>query len=214
MTTILLTGFEPFGGDASNPSGDAVRLVEDAWDRPETLVVAVLPVTFTGAAAQLRELIAVHGPDVVIAAGLAGGRPMIGIERIAVNLVDARIPDNDGQQPIDQPSIAGAPAAAFATLPVKAIAAAIGAAGIPAEVSHSAGTFVCNHVFFAALDAVPTGVAAGFIHVPWAAEADADLAAERPELSLADIARALRLAIDTTLSDSSAGAPLPGGTLH
>lgn len=199
MTIVLLTGFEPFGGDASNPSGDAVRLVAERWDGPEKLVVAVLPVTFDGAAARMRDLIAEHRPDVVIATGLAGDRDAISVERIAVNLADARIPDNDGIQPLDAPSVAGAPAAIFATLPVKAIVRDLLAAGIPAEVSHSAGTFVCNHAFFTALDAVSPadGTRAGFIHVPWDAEhAPMDAA----YLTLDEIAEALRIAVRTTLA--------------
>ncbi len=154
MTTVLLTGFEPFAGDVTNPSGDAVRMVADQWDEPEKLVTAVLPVEFDRARRSLLELIAMHEPDVVIATGLAGGRTGISVERVAINLIDARIPDNAGDQPVDVPSSPGAPAAHFATLPVKAITAAIADAGIPAAVSHSAGTFVCNHAMFTALDVV------------------------------------------------------------
>ncbi|MFK4807321.1 pyroglutamyl-peptidase I [Microbacterium sp. ZW CA_36] len=210
-TTVLLTGFEPFGGDAANPSGEAVHRVASRWEGPEVLVSAVLPVTFTGAAGRLRELLADHRPDVVIAAGLAGGRAAIGVERVAVNLVDARIPDNVGQQPVDVPSVPGAAAAHFATLPVKEIARRIAAAGIPAEVSYSAGTFVCNHVFFTALEAAASGTRAGFVHVPWSAEhaPSSDSAA----LPLADIARALEIAVRTSL-DVTADARMPGGTLH
>jgi pyroglutamyl-peptidase len=210
VTRILLTGFEPFGGDAVNPSGDAVRTVADGWDGPEDLVVAVLPVSFAGAASLLRELIADHRPDVVVATGLAGDRTAIGVERIAVNLADARIPDNDGAQPMDEPCLTGAPPAAFSTLPVKAIAAAIREAGIPAEVSHTAGTFVCNHVFFAALDAVPAGTPAGFLHVPWAT---GHAPAGQPSLPADDIAAALRIAIRVTIDGGDAPAG-PGGSLH
>lgn len=211
MTTVLLTGFEPFGGDAANPSGEAVHRVAARWNGPETLITAILPVAFGGAARRLRDLLALHAPDVVIAAGLAGGRAAIGIERVAVNLIDARIPDNDGAQPVDAPSIEGAPAAAFATLPVKAIAKAICDVGIPAEVSYSAGTFVCNHVFFTVLDAVSPRTRAGFVHVPWSAE-DAP-GPDASTLHLSDIVRALEIAIRTAL-DEPAGIPLPGGTLH
>lgn len=210
MTTVLLTGFEPFGGDAVNPSGDAVRAVAAHWDGPEQLVTAVLPVTFDGAAAQLRALIATHRPDVVVAAGLAGGRGAIGVERIAVNLADARIPDNAGTQPVDEPCVPGGPDARFATLPVKAIAAAIRDAGIPAEVSHTAGTFVCNHVFFVALDAVDAGVPAGFVHVPWAT---GQSPAGQPELPPEHIATALRVAIRTAL-EAPPSSPIAGGSLH
>lgn len=210
MTTVLLTGFEPFGGDAANPSADAVALVASEWAGTAELVTAVLPVTFAGAAAGLRALIDEHRPDVVLATGLAGGRSTIGVERIAVNLLDARIPDNAGAQPVDEPSIPGAPPAGFATLPVKAIAAAIRDTGIPAEVSHTAGTFVCNHVFFTALSAVPAGTRAGFLHVPWAS---GQAPGDDPELPLADLARAIRIALDVTLS----GTPethAPAGSLH
>lgn len=210
MTTVLLTGFEPFGGDADNPSGDAVRLVADGWEGPGRLVTAVLPVTFGGAAQQLRDLVDEHRPDVVIATGLAGGRSNVGVERVAVNLIDARIPDNDGQQPVDAPSVEGAPAAHFATLPVKTIVRRIGDAGIPAEVSYSAGTFVCNHVFFTALEAAASGTRAGFIHVPWSVEhAPPDVAA----LPLSDIARALGIAVRTSI-DVTVDAAASAGALH
>ena len=211
VTIVLLTGFEPFAGDAANPSGDAVRLVGERWDGPEELLTAILPVTFDGSAARLRELIAAHEPDVVIATGLAGGRTRIGVERVAVNLVDARIADNDGLQPIDVPSVDGAPAAHFATLPVKAITAALTANGIPAELSHTAGTFVCNHVFFTALDVVAAPVRAGFIHVPWSAEQTP--ATDAPTLPLATIADALEIAVRTTLAVDT-DAVVSGGALH
>lgn len=209
MTTVLLTGFEPFGGDVVNPSGDAVRRLAAEWDRPASLVTEVLPVTFAGAAARLRALIAEHSPDVVLAVGLAGGTEAIRIERVAVNLTDARIPDNDGAQPLDEPSVAGAPAAQFTTLSAKGIAAAIRAAGISADVSYSAGTFVCNHVFFTALDAAAPATRAGFIHVPWAT---GQAPAGMPSLDEADIDRALRIAVETALTGADDG--LAGGALH
>lgn len=211
MTAVLLTGFEPFGGDAVNPSGEAVRLVAERWPGPETLVTAVLPVEFAAAAERLRELIAAHTPDLVIATGLAGNRSAVTPERIAVNLLDARIPDNGGFQPIDEPSVAGAPAAYFSTLPVKAMAAAIADAGVAASVSHSAGTFVCNHVMFVALDeaARRSGTRAGFVHVPWASEqAPADAAA----LPLLDIVRALEVAVRAAV-DSPVDLAEAGGAL-
>ncbi|MBW9093702.1 pyroglutamyl-peptidase I [Microbacterium jejuense] len=211
MTTVLLTGFEPFGGDAANPSGEAVHLVASRWSGPEVLVSAVLPVAFAGAAARLRAMIDEHRPDVVIAAGLAGGRATIGVERVAVNLIDARIPDNDGDQPVDVPSSPGAASAQFATLPVKEIVRRLAAAGIPAEVSYSAGTFVCNHVFFTALEAVASPTRAGFVHVPWSAEhaPSPDAAA----LPLARIVEALEIAVRTSL-DVAQDAAVTAGTLH
>lgn len=211
MTTVLLTGFEPFAGDPANPSGEAVRALAASWTGPATLVAEVLPVTFAGAAARLRALIDAHSPDVVIATGLAGGRAAVGVERVAVNLQDARIPDNGGAQPVDEPSVPGAPAAAFATLPVKAIAAAIRDAGVPAEVSYTAGTFVCNHVMFTALDAAPAGVSAGFVHVPWASGQGRD---GQPELPLGDIVRALEVAIEVAVTADADLQGVSAGTEH
>lgn len=211
MTTVLLTGFEPFGGDAVNPSALAVHLAAAEWDGPEVLVTAVLPVAFAGAAEALEELLDAHEPDVVIAVGLAGGRSGITVERIAVNLVDARIPDNDGDQPIDEPSLTDAPAAVFASLPVKAIVHDASAAGIPISLSMTAGTFVCNHVFFhAAVWADDRGHRAGFIHVPWGAGQAPN---GEPELPVSEIARALLIAIRTTL-DIEDDVFAVGGSLH
>lgn len=211
MTTVLLTGFEPFGGDRANPSGDAVRLVEAQWSGPETLVSAVMPVTFAGASEHLATLIGAHSPDIVIATGLAGGRAEISVERVAVDLIDARIPDNDGFHPIDAASVDGAPAAHFATLPVKEIVRRMGDAGIPAELSHSAGTFVCNHVFFTALEAAASGTRVGFLHVPWSAE-DAPSAGV-PALPMRQIVRAMEIAVRTSL-DVRPDARVVGGALH
>ncbi|WP_343234207.1 pyroglutamyl-peptidase I [Microbacterium salsuginis] len=211
MTTVLLTGFEPFGDDDVNPSGEAVRTVAERWAGPESLVTAVLPVTFAGSAERLRELLSEHRPDIVVATGLAGGRAAIGVERIAVNLVDARIPDNDGAQPVDVPSVPGAPAAHFATLPVKEIARRIADAGIPAEVSYSAGTFVCNHAFFTALEAAASGTRAGFVHVPWSAEHAPSH--EVAALPLADIVRSLEIAVRTSI-DVTVDSSTSAGALH
>lgn len=208
---MLLTGFEPFDGDPANPSGEAVHLVADRWSGPEELATATLPVTFAGAAARLRALMDEHRPEVVIASGLAGGRAAIGVERVAVNLIDARIPDNEGAQPIDEPSVEGAPAARFATLPVKAIVARIAEEGIPAEVSYSAGTFVCNHVFFTALETAASATRVGFVHVPWSVEHAPT--ADAPTLPLADIVRALEIAVRTSL-DVTADEKVSAGTVH
>lgn len=211
MTTVLLTGFAPFAGDLDNPSGDAVRLVAERWTGPEELVAEVLPVTFDGAPARLRELIAEHRPSVVLAVGLAGGRTAVTPERVAINLADARIPDNDGAQPRDLPVVADGPAAYFATLPVKAISAAVDADGIPAALSHTAGTFVCNQVMYAALHATAgSETRAGFVHVPYAAET---APAGAPALPLHDIARALEIAVRTAL-DTRVDAVVAGGALH
>ncbi|MDD7961773.1 pyroglutamyl-peptidase I [Microbacterium thalli] len=210
MRTVLLTGFEPFAGDSTNPSGDAVTRVAEEWDGPERLVVEILPVEFDRAGRTLTELIATHQPDVIIATGLAGGRTGITPERVAINLMDARIPDNAGAQPVDMPSRPGSPAAHFATLPVKAITAAIADAGAPASVSYSAGTFVCNHAMFTALDSTDReSQRAGFIHVPYASE---NAPEGQPSLPLAAITQGLAIAIRTAL-DVDTDATYAAGTI-
>jgi len=129
-----------------------------------------LPVVFGAALPALRSAIAATGPDIVLCVGLAGGRAELSLERVAVNIDDARIPDNDGNQPVDQPVVSGGPAAYFATLPIKAAAAALREAGIPVAVSNSAGTFLCNHVFYGLMhEAASRGgrFRGGFLHVPY-----------------------------------------------
>jgi pyroglutamyl-peptidase len=129
----LLTGFEPFGGDAVNESWEAVRTLAARWAGDDDLVTACLPVTFAGATAALRRLVDAHTPDVVVCAGLAAGAAAVRLERVAVNVADARIPDNAGAQPVDEPVVAGGPVGYFSTLPLKAALAALRDAGIPAS---------------------------------------------------------------------------------
>jgi len=199
MARVLLTGFEPFGGAEVNSSWDAVALVAETWQHGAELVTRRLPVTFGSAGRRLAEHVAMHTPDVVVAVGVAPGRSALALERVAINFRDASIPDNAGRQPVEVPSIAGAPAAHFSTLPVTRIAAALNRAGVPAEVSLSAGSYVCNDTFFALQNSlVGLGVASGFIHVP-ATEA-MQLADDVPLMPLPEIARGLRIAIETALT--------------
>ena len=216
MRTVLLTGFEPFAGDAVNPSGDAVRALAARWRGPERLVTEVLPVAFDGATARVAALLEEHRPDVVVATGLAGGRAAVTPERVAVNLADARIPDNAGHRPQDAPVVDGGPAAYFATLPVKAIGAALGNRGIPSTVSHTAGTFVCNHAFYVlqhlAATAYPAVRRAGFIHIPWLPE-QAARHPGTPSLGLETVLAALRIAIQTSI-EADTDIRLAAGALH
>ncbi len=205
----LVTGFEPFDGDRINPSSAALRRLP-ARLGGLSLATRVLPCVFGEAAAALEAAIAETAPDLVLAVGLAGGRAELSLERVAINLDDARIADNAGNRPIDRPVVAGGPAAYFATLPIKAAAAALREAGLPAAVSNSAGTFVCNHVFYRLMHAAATaapGFRAGFLHVPYLPEQ----AAERPgapSLALDDIARgiAIVLAVAAARADDIAAA--------
>ena len=169
----LVTGFEPFGGDRVNPSFEALRLLPSRLGAID-IATRALPVVYGAALTALREAIGATGPDIVLSVGLAGGRTELSLERVAINVDDARIPDNGGNQPIDRPVVAGGPAAYFATLPIKAAVAALREAGLPASVSNSAGTFLCNHVFYglmheAAQRTVMGGgwFRGGFLHVPY-----------------------------------------------
>lgn len=164
---ILVTGFEPFGGAALNPSGEAARALDGQSIAGQPVRGVVLPCVFAQAPRALRAAIRRHRPALVLSLGLAASRRGFHFERVAVNLIDARIADNAGAQPVDVPVAAHGPAAAFTTLPVKAMAAALQAAGPAgghdAVVSWSAGSFVCNQVFYALMRSrVPR---AGFLHV-------------------------------------------------
>jgi pyroglutamyl-peptidase len=164
---ILVTGFEPFGGDRINPSAEVARVLHGREIESAPVIGIVLPCVFGASIAAMRAALDRHKPQVVLALGLAAGREGFTPERIAINLDDARIADNAGAQPIDRPVVARAAAACFTTLPVKAIVAALLAAGHPAAVSHSAGTFVCNHVFYGLMHALKRrrGVRGGFMHL-------------------------------------------------
>lgn len=213
MTTILLTGFEPFNGAATNPSWQAVRLVVGRWEGPETLITAELPVAFGRTGDRMRALLVEHRPDLVVAAGLANGRGQITPERVAINVDDARIADNDGRQVIDRPIVPGGPAAYFSTLPVKAIVAALRERDIPAAVSNSAGTFLCNDVFYVLMGEIARsypGTRGGFVHVPLATE---DAPADQPSLPIATIADALEVIIATSLR-TVGDLALVGGAEH
>lgn len=196
MTRVLLTGFEPFDGHPVNASWDAVALVRDAWDETDVeLVVRRLPVSFRRARQELRTAVAEVVPDVVVCVGEAGGRGAVGLERVAVNVIDARIPDADGSAPVDVPVIAGAPAAFFSSLPVKACAAAVADLGVPVEVSNTAGTYVCNATAYALahLLAARDGVRGGFVHVP----RDPREAGDGPGLPVEASARAVAAVVRT-----------------
>ena len=187
---ILVTGFEPFGGEKLNPSWEVARLL-DALDIPSaqmtaTIVAVKLPCSFSASLAALNLALNTHQPQVVLALGQADGRSDISVERVAINVCDARIMDNDGQQPIDVPVIEGAPAAYFSTLPIKTMVQAMKAQGFAAGVSQTAGTFVCNQVFFGLQHALlGEPVYSGFVHVPLLPEQAArDLAPVYPACPL------------------------------
>jgi pyroglutamyl-peptidase len=167
LRPLLVTGFEPFGGDHINPSCEVARALHGRTVGGARVVGVVLPCVFGASIDALRVALDSHRPQLVLALGLAAGREGFTPERVAINLDDARIPDNAGAQPIDRPVVARGAAAHFSTLPVKAITEALRAAGHPASVSNSAGTFVCNHVFYGLMQQLKRrrGVRGGFMHL-------------------------------------------------
>jgi pyroglutamyl-peptidase len=190
----LVTGFDPFGGEGINASLEAVRQLPPRVGRLE-VITAELPTSYARSLAVLEAAIAAAAPQIVLCVGQAGDHAALCVERVAVNVQNARIPDNDGAQPTDTPVIAGGPAAYLATLPVRAAVAALHAAELPAEISMSAGTFVCNHVFYglmhlAALRAQP--FRGGFLHVPRLPQQAGDASA----MALDDIARGIAVVLD------------------
>lgn len=215
-TTVLVTGFEPFEQQEVNASWAAVRVAAGAWDEDgegARLAPHLLPVSFARAPERLAALLTAVRPDLVVCVGEAGGRAPVGIERVAVNVQDARIPDEDGAQPVDVPAVPGGPVAYLSTLPVKACLAAVRGAGVPGEVSNTAGTYVCNTVFYALAHALATGgepgARGGFVHVPRFPE---QVSEGSPALgvreSAAGLVAVLRAALRTEVD-----VPLPAGTL-
>jgi pyroglutamyl-peptidase len=196
---VLLTGFDPFAGDTLNPSSLAVRALHGKRIGGHRVVAAELPTQFGASLTALRSLVRSHRPALVVCVGQAGGRAALSLERVAINVDDARIPDNAGAQPVDEPVVPKAPAAYFSTLPLKSMLLALARAGVAAEVSQTAGTFVCNHVFFGLMHTLATGrglrgVRGGFVHVPWLPEQG------QPSMPIADMVRGLRVAVRAALA--------------
>ena len=198
---VLVTGFDCFGGETINPSWEICKRLPREIEglRVETVM---LPCEFRRAIEVVAEAIERHKPAVVISVGQAGGRSRISVERVGINVDDARIPDNAGAQPVDEAIAAGGPPAYFATVPVKAMARAIREAGIPAEVSNTAGTYVCNHVMYGVLHFLAASghrARAGFIHVPYAESQVIDKK-DAPAMSIASMAKGIEAAIGAAVT--------------
>lgn len=169
---ILVTGFDPFGGEKINPAIETVKRLPDEIEGNKIIKLEINTVAFKSLK-QIREAILREKPDVVLSVGQAGGRSDITVEKVGINLDDYRIADNEGNQYIDKPVFADGPAAYFATIPVKAIVENIKKNNIPASVSYTAGTFICNHVLYGVCHMVATefnGIKSGFIHIPFLPE--------------------------------------------
>ncbi len=196
--TVLVTGFEPFGGGVMNPSWMAAQALHGRLVAGHRLIGAQLPTVFGDSLQRLRELMHRYRPALVVCTGQAAGRAALSLERIAINVNDAHIADNAGAQPVDTPVVPGGPAAYFTSLPIKAMLVSLLDEGIDAEVSQTAGTFVCNHVFYGLMHELATRhelrhARGGLVHVPWLPGQG------QPSMRLDEIVAGLRLAISCAL---------------
>lgn len=211
---LLLTAFDPFGGEPINPALEAVKLVADQIGDVQ-VVKQEVPTVFRKSIETVQAAMEREKPDVVLCIGQAGGRFDLTPERVAINCDDARIKDNEGNQPIDQPIFADGAPAYFATIPIKAMAAAIREAGIPASVSNTAGTFVCNHLMYGVLYTLSKqypGVRGGFMHVPFVPSQAVNRPTPVPAMSMADIAKGIEAAIAAIAANDSDIAAAEGKT--
>jgi len=195
---ILITGFEPFGGESINPALEAVMALPNEINGCK-LTKLQLPVVFRKSIDVLYEALEKEKPFAVINVGQAGGQPDIRLERVAINIDDTNSPDNDGEKPTDTPIFPDAPAAYFATLPIKSIAENLNKKSIPASISNSAGTYVCNHIMYAALHYAAKSrpdIKAGFVHIPYL-PSQAVGKKNAPSMSAESVITALKIIIKT-----------------
>lgn len=202
---VLVTGFDPFGGERVNPSWEICRQLQGKTIAGRRIEACKVPCEFRASIDAVARAIEKHRPAVVICLGQAGGRAHLSVERVAINVDDARIADNAGTRPVDEPIVREGPPAYFATVPVKAMTRAMRAAGAPAQVSNSAGTYVCNHVMYGVLHFLAASgneARAGFIHVPYAEAQVLDKPA-MPALSIATMVRGVEAAIEAAINHST-----------
>lgn len=211
---VLVTGFDPFGGEAINPAWEAVKAMKDTIAGAE-IVKMQIPTVVGKSIEKIHQKMKELQPDLVISVGQAGGRFGVTPERVAINVTDARIPDNEGNQPIDEPIFPDGPAAYFSNLPVKAMVQAIKDAGYPSVLSNSAGTYICNHVMYGILYYIEKefpNVRGGFIHVPYAPSQVVNKPST-PSMALADITASLEAAVAAAIS-SKEDIRAVGGEIH
>ena len=200
---VLVTGFDPFGGESINPAWEAVKVIKDEIAGAEVVKMQI-PTVVGKSIAKIYDKMKEINPDIVIAVGQAGGRFGVTPERVAINVTDARIPDNEGNQPIDEPIFADGDAAYFSNLPVKAMVQAIKDAGYPSVLSNTAGTYICNHVMYGILYYIQKefpNARGGFIHVPYAASQ----VINKPNTAsraIADITASLEAAIQAAVENA------------
>lgn len=212
---MLVTGFQPFGGETMNPAWEAVRRLPDTIGGAKVVKVEI-PVVFGRASTVVDAAIEANGPDIVLCVGQAGGRCKITPEFVGINYVDARIPDNEGNQPLAKRVVEDGPDAYFSTLPVRAMAQAMNDAGVPAAVSFTAGTYVCNDVMYALLHSLATrfpGARGAFLHVPYATEQVTQLPADTPSMPIETMTKGLEVALAAALEHME-DVVLSVGTIH
>ena len=212
---VLVTGFEPFGGEKINPALEAIKGLPSEIHGAEVSWLEV-PTVFQKSAQVLEEEMSCYQPDFVLCIGQAGGRSSLTPERVAINQDDARIPDNEGNQPIDLPIRPDGAPAYFSSLPIKAMVQAIKKEGLPASVSNTAGTFVCNHLMYQVLYLVEREflhVKAGFMHIPYMMEQVVNRPTT-PAMSLVDIRRGIEAAIGAMIEHGDQDLKLVGGETH
>ena len=205
---ILVTGFDPFGGEKINPALETIKRLPDTILGAQIIKLEI-PTVVGKSLAKIKEAVEKENPDAVLSIGQAGGRSEITVERIGINIDDCRIPDNEGNQPIDEPVIKGGPAAYFVTIPIKAIVENIKAHNIPASISNTAGTFICNHVCYgvahlaAARTAAGKPMKSGFIHIPFLPEQVIGKPALTPSMSLETIVSGITHALEAIVKHGS-----------
>ena len=205
---ILVTGFDPFGGEKINPALETIKRLPDTILGAQIIKLEI-PTVVGKSLAKIKETVEKENPDAVLSIGQAGGRSEITVERVGINIDDCRIPDNEGNQPIDEPVVKGGPAAYFVTVPIKAIVENIKAHNIPASISNTAGTFICNHVCYgvahlaAARTAAGKPMKSGFIHIPFLPEQVIGKPALTPSMSLETIVSGITHALEAIVKHGS-----------
>ena len=208
MMKILVTGFDPFGGEKINPALETIKRLPDTILGAQIIKLEI-PTVVGKSLAKIKEAVEKENPDVVLSIGQAGGRSEITVERVGINIDDCRIPDNEGNQPIDEPVVKGGPAAYFVTVPIKAIVENIKAHNIPASISNTAGTFICNHVCYGVAHLAAQRTAAGkpmksgFIHIPFLPEQVIGKPALTPSMSLETIVSGITHALEAIVKHGS-----------
>jgi pyroglutamyl-peptidase len=211
---ILVTGFDPFGGEKVNPAIEAVKRLPDTISGADIIKLEIPTVVYKSLKT-IDAAIAKYNPDTIISIGQAGGRPDITVERVGINCNDCRIPDNEGNQPIDEPVYADGPDAYFSLLPIKSMVAKIQSVGIPASVSDTAGTFICNHVLYGVrylCEHKYPGKKSGFMHIPYMTS-QAVGKRNTPSMSLDEIVKGLTAAIEAVVTTET-DIKVTGGTEH